>query len=495
MECRTMKTLKAMIAIYLISLAFFSYMASAAGGLDRVIGSVGGQVDQSIEVLKVTTGESLYSFGEAKTLAPASVTKLVTSAATLVKFTPSYTFKTRFYHTGILSRGVVRGDLVIVGDGDPFIVSEKLWQLAADLKHLGLKKFTGNIVIDNSLFSGSGRDAGRMRGVKSSVNAYDAPVSAFGVNFNTMAIAIAPDGLNQKPLVGIDPYNLRGTQIENRSKTVFRAPSRALKVQRISLSQGRSKIVVSGKVSTNKKLVKVYRSVNDHVYTAGEQVRAFLLAQGIEVMGRVKEGLKPSNARLLYELESYPLSFIVNGLNHFSNNFIADVLVKRLGAKFPKSGRSDARHQGSYENGMYALSQFLKNKVGVKTPFVLNNGSGLSIKNRLSADQVSHLLLYMAKHMEVFPEFLASLPSSGRTGTLKSRFNGDISLKGKIRAKTGTLSQPVSVSALAGYLNHPRHGLLAFSIIQNGKKGTRQPAVADLRASQEKIIKGFLKYL
>ena len=99
--------------------------------------------------------------------------------------------------------------------------------------------------------------------------------------------------------------------------------------------------------------------------------------------------------------------------------------------------------------------------------------------------------------MEVFPEFLASLPATGWDGTLKKRFGkGDaVELKGLIRAKTGTLTEPIAVSAIAGYFRHPKHGMVAFCILENGKDGSSQPAVADLRDQQDQVLTAFMNLL
>ena len=103
----------------------------------------------------------------------------------------------------------------------------------------------------------------------------------------------------------------------------------------------------------------------------------------------------------------------------------------------------------------------------------------------------------MNDELEYFPEFMTSLPTSGVDGTLKKRFKSPLTkhLKGKVRAKTGTLTQPISVSSLAGYINHKDHGLLAFAIIQNGKRSKNQPNILDLRFSQERALVKILSSL
>ncbi len=463
--------------------------------ITKLLAGKGPNLDQSVLVTRLSDGKTLYEKDADQLVAPASVTKIITTAAVLARFTPVRTFRTPFLYTGQRKNDKILGDLVVVGDGDPFIVSEKLWQLAADLKNLGIREFTGDLVIDNSLFDNESRDESRKSGTKSSHNAYDAPISAFGVNFNTFAVAIAPGDRPGRPaIVSLDPYPLRGVVLDNNVKTTKAQAGKALEVKRIGDGRKEERLAASGTIGADMPMQKIYRSVGNHLQASGEYLKAFLKSEGVIVRGLVKAGTKPEGATLLVELESYEMRRIVSGLNTFSNNFIADTLVKRLGAAFPKSGDPDAPGSGSFANGMHVISDFLKKDVGIKTDFVLENGSGLATENRLSARQVTEVLAYMERHMELFPEFLASLPATGWDGTLKKRFGkGDaVDLKGLIRAKTGTLTEPISVSGLAGYFRHPKHGICAFTILENGQKGSLQPAIADLRDKQDQVLVAFM---
>jgi D-alanyl-D-alanine carboxypeptidase/D-alanyl-D-alanine-endopeptidase (penicillin-binding protein 4) len=218
-------------------------------------------------------------------------------------------------------------------------------------------------------------------------------------------------------------------------------------------------------------------------------VRAFIENQGILIRGDNEIAETPKGANEILGLAGYSLDFVVKGLNNFSNNYIADMLLKRLGSAFPASGQADQPGSGTERSGLKVLERYLKNEVGIKSPFTLMNASGLSFENRLSAAQVNQVLLRMAKSLDVFPEFFASLPAAGRDGTLKKRFQNDSkSLASNIRAKTGTLTSPRSVSSLAGYVKTPKDGLLVFTIIGNGLEGKAQPGIADLHRFQDKLV-------
>jgi D-alanyl-D-alanine carboxypeptidase/D-alanyl-D-alanine-endopeptidase (penicillin-binding protein 4) len=468
----------------LVIAALGTGVAKPAPALTNLNGNV-----ESILVQRLSDGKVVYSSGPERSLTPASVTKVITSAALLHYFGPAHTFKTRFYHSGLRSGDVIQGNLYVKGDGDPLVINEKLWQLAADLRHLGVRSFTGDLIIDNGLFDNEKRDSSRQDGIKASDRAYDAPVSAFGLNFNTLPIAVSPsDKPGQKGRVGFDPYPIPNLPLINNTSTTTGVKS---SIQAVRQSRGnQSTLVVSGSIGAQAPMVKVYRSMGDAVTEGGEQLRAFLEASGILIHGKVKEGSTPVSAKLLYTLESYDLGFIVRGLNHYSNNYIADMLVKRLGAAFPERGEADSAGSGTLKNGVSAIERFLREEVGIKDKFEIINGSGLDNRNRFSAEQIVKVLTYMHQHMELYPEFLASFPASGLTGTLEKRFKklGDGEIQGLVRAKTGTLSQPVSVSSLAGYMGHPKHGMLAFAILNNGQSPGNQPSVADFRRRQDQAL-------
>jgi len=466
--------------------------------LDQTLNQIGSSAQTSAVVVKLSDGQAIFERNADELLSPASVTKLLTSATALFRFGPSKTFKTEVYYSGTRTGNRIKGDLVVVGAGDPLLVSEKLWQFAADMRNSGIEDISGDIVIDNSLFGGEARDRSRLPGASQSVNAYDAPVSALGINFNTIAVAVSPgDKVGVPARASIDPYPLLDTIIDNKATTA-RGSTASIQVRRVGDETKTPRLEITGSIGIDAPMKKIYRSVADHIGSTGEYIRAFLAADGVRVTGKVREGKKPNDARHLIDIEGYEVRRIVQGLNTFSNNYIADVLLKRLGAEYPSAqgaqgGSSGRAGPGTFENGLVVVKDFLVREVGIKTPMTLENGSGLDTRNRLSARQVAAVLMFMEKHMVVFPDFIGGLPAYGWDGTLKKRARGGLtSIHGLVRAKTGTLSEPVTVVSLAGYLRHKTHGLLAFAIIQNGRLGAPQPAVGDLRALQDEFVAALL---
>lgn len=415
-------------------------------------------------------------------LSPASLTKLVTGAAVLHHLGRDFRFHTKIQSLGRLQNGILTGDLAIIGDGDPFLVNELLWQAAVDLRHKGLREVRGDIVLDGTLFQDDARDESRKDSAWVSSHAYDAPVSALGVNFNTLALAVTPrSGAKGTARVGLDPYDFPEAVVRGRID-VISGNHKQIEVDR-STEGGREVLHVRGRVGHDTDLVRIYRSVQNHTLIAGATFRAFLNHEGIRVHGKPRATRsRVQGGQDLHVIESFPMGQIISGLNKFSNNYIADTLTKRLGAHL--------RNQGTFAAGQDVLEAFLRQEVKVEGPIVLRNGSGLDIDNRLSTHQIVDLLTYVERRMNIYPEFLASLPAAGSDGTLERRMQNPVFEQ--VRAKTGTLTEPIVVSGLAGYVHHASFGLCAFAMIANGIQGRPQPSLATIREAQEKTLLAFL---
>lgn len=438
---------------------------------------------ESMLIVRVKDHKVLFEKQADNMLIPASVMKLVTGLALFYHYGAYATLVTKFYRTGPLNKGQLQGNLIIEGAGDPLLTSESLWKVAADLKGLGLKEITGDLVIDNRLFTDAPVNKAREEGAQASRHAYDAPVTAFAVNFNTITIALAPNESPGHPLLAsVYPYPIPSVRILNHSLTLPTGRMGKPQLTRKTLANGQAELLVEGSMGIGQPLEKIYRSTPDPVRTGGELVKAFLQDRDILIRGEVREGIKTPNAAILLEWQSEPISKMVAALNLYSNNHVGDTLSKRLGADFGK--------EGSLEEGAFVLQRFLQGPMGLKAPFVIKDGSGLSADNRLSARCLITALLWASERIDFFPEFFSSLPLAGESGSLKKRFDKHKVqvLKGLVRGKTGTLSDPLLVSSLAGYFSHPEHGLVAFALLSNEKHGANAMTMEDLHSLQEERI-------
>ncbi len=395
----------------------------------------------------------ILAINENQLLKPASNIKLVTTLAALKLLGLNFRFKTKIYRDGPIRKGVLQGNLIIKGFGDPFLVSEQLWFLTNELKRKGFRKVEGDLIIDESYFDEKlwvheGSNHIRQR-------AYDAPLGAVSINFNTTTVYVSPAATKgQKPRVTIDPDN-DYIRVINKGKTG--GEKNTLQVLRVPGRFGDT-IVVSGMIPWGATEKRFYRNISYPGRYAARMFRRFFKEQGITIRGRDRFEPIREGSQELFVYESKPLRNIVSDLNRISNNFIAEQMLKTMAAvlKGPP---------GSTDKGVEVLKEFLK-ELGIAGNFEIVNGSGLSEKNLMTASQFIEVLKYGYRHFDLFPEYVGSMAIAGMDGTVEKRLQNTIA-EAKVRAKTGSLE---NVSALSGYLNTVERGTLAFSIIMNDTK-------------------------
>ncbi|HEX9306032.1 MAG TPA: D-alanyl-D-alanine carboxypeptidase/D-alanyl-D-alanine-endopeptidase [Anaeromyxobacter sp.] len=419
-----------------------------------------------IVVEDVESGQVLYAKDPDALLNPASNVKLVTSAAALARLGPDYRFDTEFYVEGAPGPQGMR-TLHVKGKGDPSLLTERLWAIAGDLAHLGLRH-VGDVVVDESFFDGErfGPGFDQETGDKS----YLAPTGAASLNWNTVAVHVAPgERRGAKARVELEPASDL-FEVEVRATTAAASARRRLTVSSARVG-GRQRIVVDGRMPLGSRMQVMWRRIDEPGLYLGHTLRRLLELRGVKVSGRVRTGEVPQGARLVHVAESESLGEIVRRLNKTSNNFVAEQLVKTLGAQV-KGG------PGSWPKGIQAVEEFLA-EVGVpRGSYLMKNGSGLNDTNRFSARQLVTLLRAMWGRFPLHAEYVASLPVAGRDGTIRWRMEGTEAV-GRLRAKTGTLE---NVTSLSGYAESAGHRTLAFSILVNDFAGRPAAAVRSLDA-------------
>lgn len=405
------------------------------------------------------TGEVIAELDADRLINPASNAKLITTAAALDVLKPEYRFKTEYYIRGRLKDGTLWGDLIIKGYGDPTVVSERLQRVASELSLYGIERITGSVIVDDSWFD----DILEAKGWAEEENpdrAYAAPVSALSLNFNAVAIYIRPAERGQPAVVKVDPpveyVTLQGTVDTRRTSRRLRVVSQADRTSTL--------VQVSGAVGDREQPFRVYRRIYDPPRYFASALIAFLKQRGVKVHHRIQKGTVPPGARLILVDRSPQLTEIVSDLNHYSNNFIAETLIKAMAAE-----ASGGERPGSFDEGLKIARRFMQEKLGLsEDAYVFGNGSGLNDVNRLSARQVVELLAFMSQDFETGWEFVSSLAVAGTRGTLGFRMR-ETAAERRLRAKTGTLK---GVSALSGYVVDPTGDVIAFSFLTQGYKGS-----------------------
>ncbi len=383
----------------------------------------------SVVVRDLGTGAELFARRPDRRLVPASNQKLYVTAGALLELGPDARLRTEVRvgpEAAVGADGVVRGDLELVGGGDPSLGDAGLLELAAEVEGRGVTRITGGIVADEDLFD--------LR--RGSVDSGWAPDFNLGGSLGALVWAHGRTGAGGP-----------GVQAASRLQTLLRARGiRAGRTARAATAAARARAAQAPAVP-----VPVVPP------PAGPSAPASPTPDPGGAVGDVGEdvadALAPPEETLLADAQSPPLAALAAATNVPSDNFYAEMLVKVLGARNGAAGTTRA--------GIGVLRSALRTRFGIAPR--LSDGSGLSRGNRTSARELVTLLAAMPA-TPAGPAFSASLARPGRSGTLRRRMRGTAAA-GRCPSKTGTLR---GVSALAGYCITASGRTLAFAVLSNG---------------------------
>ena len=409
-----------------------------------------------VVVADLATGESLVEHQPARALVPASNQKILITAAVLARWGPTHRFETPLLLGAAPdAEGVVDGALWIVGRGDPTLTSESMWKLAEEIRLRGIREIRGGIGVDVSYLDSI---AIHPDWEPASSRAYHAPTGAFAVNYSAFRIEIAPGSKVGRPaLLRVAP-DVGYFRTRSDAVTVPRARRLQLEIERLADGSG-ERVHVSGAFPLAGDPDTFWRAVSMPTRYAASVLRAQLEAHGVRVAGSVRVGPPPPGARELLRFEGAPLGETIRRLNKWSNNFIAEQLIKVLGAE-----RFGA--PGTWDKGARALEAYLAESGIARRGGVIADASGLSARNRIAPTTLVEVLRSAALRFDSGPEFLASFPLGGLDGTLEDRM---VERPVAVRGKTGHLRR---VSTLTGVLPAGERRL-AFAILVNGARGGR----------------------
>lgn len=409
-----------------------------------------------IQIVSVDSGEVVYEKNSEMSLNPASNTKLVTSAAALVRLKPEYQFTTAVYTNARLRNGVLSGDVYIRGGGDPSLSYEGLLSLAQDVYNAGIRTIAGNIVGDATFLD----DEREFSGWHDFERAYSGRISALSVNYNAVHLMVKPSSRSGvAPQIILNPPTSY-VKIKNKAVTISSRNSIYATFANADESLTEETLLVQGKISPKSRYgVSAYIYVNNPALFTTVTFKDALEQVGVTVEGTATLGEVPQKSRRLGIYLSDSLSRITCDSNKISNNFVAEQILKVLGAEMLGT-------PGTTEKGLQVVREFLEELDIPAGSYVLENGSGLSRNNRLSPAQIVTVLNSMYENFEVRSEFLASLAIAGVDGTLRRRLQ-DTQAERRLRAKTGALR---AVSCISGYAASKDNEVFAFSIMMNDYK-------------------------
>lgn len=429
-------------------------------------------------VIDLETHETLAKLTPWVRLTPASVTKLYVTAATLQRWGPNHRFKTQLLTNGEIIDGVLEGDLIFLGAGDPNFDHARLWRMIAKLRQRGITRIDGDLIINQSLF-GDVRcvTKDRCEAHERSWHSYDAPLSSAGINFSTVPVTIYPaDEPSEPARVTLMPPGMNGFEIGGHVETTTPGEPTSIWAWRASIPGG-NHIQISGHIAVNASPYTFYLSVSRAARYTGRVLRAVATLSGIQISGETRVTAQPPDPSLtpIASVWSPTLAKQLRGMLAYSNNYMADTLTLDLAAydslaspqplTLPGAGLilEELAHRANAE-----AADWLPPMPAKATPLDINSGSGLTVTNKLAARDIVALLSYMHKSDALAATFKALLPVP-KFAHSDRLADDSIDWSTRVAAKTGTLTEPVSVFGYAGYIRLQDGSYGAFAVLVNGR--------------------------
>ncbi len=450
----------------ILSLLCLSAPAWALQGTEDLIESVenSGIPEDDLSLLAVEgnhrNARVLLSLNPSQAMIPASVTKLITAAASLREFPPGTRFETRLQSAGEQNGKVLNGDLVLKGGGDPSFKPAVLTELVNRFARNGIREIRGNILVDDSYFDSVRIDASRADTDRVD-KAYDAPVGAMSFNWNTVAVYFRPAARAGEPASVITEPASDYIRVRGEVKTAVGRGRPRVGARRLHDPAFPGDVIeVNGFIGQQIEEVMAFKNITQPDIWSGENLKSELKRQGISVSGSVRRGAASFGARTLATVEGDTVQEIVVEMNKASNNFVAEMLAKNLSAQ--------VQPPGNLERGMVIIREYMRSLGLSALEYTLVNPSGLTRDNKLSAQALVRVLQDMGGNFQYAPEFLTSLPIAGVDGTLRRRLRNTPAER-FVRAKTGYVD---NVLTLAGYAGHKDGKIVTFAFLFNGKTPT-----------------------
>jgi D-alanyl-D-alanine carboxypeptidase/D-alanyl-D-alanine-endopeptidase (penicillin-binding protein 4) len=393
-------------------------------------------------VQEVGASGPVFSQQPAKPMNPASTMKLVTTFAALELLGPDYRWRTEAYAVGPIAEGVLDGDLVLKGYGDPKITIEQFQSLVSALRATGLKTIRGDLVLDRSFFALPVHDPGAFD--DEPLKPYNVGPDALLVNFKSVRFVFTPNAAGDAVEIRAEPdfaeVALRGTPRAVAGNCAdWRNSLAASFVNRADHADA----IFGGRYAAACGEHDWYVALLDHEHYTLAMFKRYWAESGGTFAGSVRDGRAPPQAKPIATLYSPPLYDAVRDINKLSNNVMARQLFLTLATSAypPPATTSHAAE---------AVRRWLASRRLDFPELVLDNGSGLSRRERISARSMARLL-DAADASKARIEYVSSLAVSATDGTVRKRFQ-DEAIADQAFLKTGSLE---GVRALAGYVLGP----------------------------------------
>lgn len=410
--------------------------------------------DVSIYIKELGSDRVVASLNADRIRKPASVIKVLTGYAVLLKLGFEYRWPTEFYAEGMIRNGQLNGDLVIKGYGDPSLGSEELPDIIRQIKQSGIGHINGNIVIDRSYFNVGDQDSAHFDNYPYSP--YNAMPDAMMFNERTSTVCITPRKKTAHKEIDDPSY-----KIVNEVKFVNRScrGKYAWAGSKVDMQSEIPRLILKGELSKYCKERKVCKIVTKPYKAFYYAFREALLEEGIEIEGNLKLSGVPSGAKLLFTHYSEPLEKIVSKASKESNNIYARHLLLLTGAKLYGA-------PATVKKGRRAVAALLqKEGLSTRDRVYIDNGSGLSRDSKITAKMLAEV--YESAYKVFGTRWMETLSIAGKDGTIKKRFRYKPA-HNRAWMKTGTLKY---VKNIGGYVKNRAGNYYSVVVLVNTKKG------------------------
>ena len=439
----------------------------------------------AVKIVSLDTSQLIYEQNSNKFVRPASNMKLYTVAAAFDRLTPDFHFVTSVYAKEKVEDGKIKGDLIIYGRGDPSIAArfnngdyfKGINDLADRIVAAGVNRIKGDLVGDESYFNGAPVGSGWEW--EDLTWSYGAQVSALTINDNAIDLTVRPGTAVGVPvLITTGPPAASFMTIVNRATTSAKGSREDLRIYR---GLGANSLEITGTLPIGDAGFLGGVAIPDPALAFVSMLRDALIKRGVKIDGRVRTVTARTGGSIVpdqlvalakspdsmqpVEIASLPspsFNLIAAQTLKPSQNQYTELILRTLG-KTPVSAQdTTGRTKDDEENGLEVVKNFLRQAGVGDNDVALNDGSGLSRNDLISANTTVQLLTFMSKH-KYFAQFRDALPIAGVDGTLRTRMRGTPA-EGNVRAKTGSLS---SVASLSGYVTTAAGEHLVFSMMLN----------------------------
>lgn len=442
----------------------------------------------AVKIVSLDTGQLVYEQNANKFVRPASNMKLYTVAAAFDRLTPDFHFITSVYAKEKLDDGKIKGDLIIYGRGDPSLAArfnngdyfKGINDLAERIVAAGVKRIKGDLVGDESYFNGAPLGSGWEW--EDLTWSYGAQVSALSINDNAIDLTVKPGSSAGAPvIITSGPPAASFMTIVNRAVTSTRGSTGALRIYR---GLGANSLEITGSLPLGDAGFTGGIAIPDPALAFVSMLREALIKRGVKIDGRVRTVTTRSGGSIVPDpfaslnvltnmpqppapveiasLQSPAFNLIAAQTLKPSQNQYTELILRTLGRLRPPPPGELGRARDNEEVGLEVVRDLLRQAGVADSEVNLNDGSGLSRNDLISANTTVKLLTLMSRH-KYFTQFREALPIAGVDGTLRTRMRGTPA-EGNLRAKTGSLS---SVASLSGYVTTAAGEHLVFSLMLN----------------------------